>query len=105
MSDFHSEVIVLLVLFHCCFCYKVTRLNSENFEEHVFLDNDPWIIGINRKASERVLERIYEQVKDRIRVGCIDQEDLTSYSNNQVRFNFKISLLLFHAIVHSILNT
>ena len=73
-----------LFSFSSCFTSKIIRLDSENFEDHVFLDNDPWIIGIESKVKLSALERTYEQVKDRIKVGLINEKDFTAYLHQQV---------------------
>lgn len=53
----------------------VIRLNSNNFDEHVFQDTNPWIVGIREKISDDELEEVYNQVKDRINIGAIDEKE------------------------------
>ena len=74
----------LLPFFSCYSSTKISRLYAENFEDNVFLDNDPWIIGIDNRISFDAIERIYEQVKDRIKVGVIEQQEFSSYLQEQV---------------------
>ena len=50
----------------------------------MFLDNDPWIIGVENRVKFGALERIYEKVKDRVNVGVIGEKDLSLYFRDQV---------------------
>ena len=80
----NSSTFLLLSFSFCCLSSRIIRLYSDNFEENVFLDNDPWIIGVENRIKLGVLERIYEKVKDRINVGVIKEKDLSSYFRDQV---------------------
>ena len=106
---------LLLLLLFSSYSSKITRLYSDNFEDNVFFDNDPWIIGIENKINFHGLERIYEQVKDRIKVGVIEPQELSSYLREQVTlqlfatcyasailFNYQIILckdFLFYSLI------
>lgn len=73
---------------HLSFARKITHLHADTFEDHVFLDNDPWIIGIEEKISYESLEVLYEKVKDRIKIGIIGEEEFKTYLREQVRMKF-----------------
>ena len=80
----NSSTFLLLSFALCCLSSKITQLYSETLDENVFLDNDPWIIGVENRVKFGALERIYEKVKDRVNVGVIGEKDLSSYFRDQV---------------------
>ena len=75
----YITAILFVSLFALCFPSMVTRLNHENFEVLVYSENSPWIVGISSKVSIKELDKIYEETKDRINIGIIDEEEYISY--------------------------
>ncbi|XP_065070137.1 uncharacterized protein LOC135695103 [Rhopilema esculentum] len=75
----YFTAIFFISLFALCCSSMVTRLNQENFEVLVYSENSPWIVGISSKVSIKELDKIYEETKDRINIGIIDEEEYISY--------------------------
>eukprot|EP00794_Sanderia_malayensis_P008113 gene8113-8982_t len=88
-------------------CCEVVRLNRNNFEETVLHVNDPWIIGIRPRISEEEIDNVYEQVKDRINLGSIEEKEYINYLQDidaparAVIFN-KIRVFPFGAKLHKL---
>ncbi len=93
LSAYHNYppfLLLLLIFVSQCFqCFgEVLRLNRNNFEENVFENDDPWIIGIRQKILEEDLENVYDDVKDRINLGSIDESELVAFLQDIVSYNF-----------------
>ena len=86
----HISVFLLFSLLSVNLSAKVARLHSENFEDHVLLDSDPWILGIEKRIRFDTLERIYEQVRGRAKIGIIEEKELSTYLREQVTPNASI---------------
>ena len=91
-SNFVLTFVVINVLVNIqeCFC-RVITLNCDNFEENVFNDHTPWIIAMKERVSEEVLQEMNEEIKDRINIGFIDEQELKTtmkkiVSNSQFYF-------------------